>query len=162
MRRSLAIPGLIALLLAACHQQDTERVDEGLIVTAGTTIESEVRSDDRYPWHWFWGYDADVDHLPPGFFYDTEDVYFDGHDRLWVEFTLSVAAAVAPGVYGFEVTYEFYDGYWSTIDEVEFRFTVEVLEAAEGEEDVLLRLGRSVAEEEWQAGADTVIRIERK
>jgi hypothetical protein len=94
-----------------------------------------------------------------GFDYETEDLFFDQHDHLWVEFILSVAYTVLPGQYYFEVTYELYDDYWNTIDEVEFRFNVDVVERRNRHDHRQIRARREVADEEWDAGAETLLRI---
>ena len=155
----LAFP--LLMLAGACgssHDRDSETVDEPLVVLQGDFIEGEARSDDTYPFLDWYRFEEDVDNLPPGFDYDTYDIFFDGLDRLWVEYDLSIAAWTTPGFYQFQVIYDFYDTNSIFREEVEFRFHVEVVESTGGHR-VVLRGRRGLESGERAAGADTEVRI---
>ncbi len=125
-RTALTIIGM-GLLAAGCGLNDPspERVRRSVSIRAGGEKEATVRSEDSYRVE-EWSWESDVKDLPPGFEYDTEDVFFDGDDRLRVSFELRVRNHVPVGVYRFSVTYEIVDYDSVFAEEVTFKLTVRV------------------------------------
>lgn len=161
MRIASLLLTIAVLSLTACgssRDPDPEKVKDMLVVIQGDVLDGEIRSDNHYPDLTRWDWEEDIDNLPAGFDYDTDDLFFDELDRVWVEYELAVAPWVTPGEYRFEVIYEFIDHESIFREEIEFRFRVNVLRDRSAHV-VVFDAVRTLGPEEREAGADTDIVI---
>lgn len=139
--RSLLL--IFALAAGGCGwwfgDPDPTEHEEFHSVEAGRDVEGEHLlghlDDDGYGW------DETVRWLPDGFDYDTEDLFINSFDELWVEYEIDVAHWVAPGVYEFRVDYEVWEAFvFGWVWEYQIHFTVQVVPISDGPAAADLRI----------------------